>query len=219
MNTKKSSGAATGKAVWVIGVIIGAIIAVAAIVAITSSPDSSTTSGTTSGTTSEFSDVTVAGDTLPEYDSGSTDVAIGMTAPVVTGKGFSGNIVTTTPGTPTLLVFLAHWCGFCQREVPVLVKWEKSGEVPAGVDVIAITTATDPASPNYPPSMWLARENFPALWPVMTDSKDRTAGIAFGVSAYPFFVLLDANGKVAIRASGEIPASELTALLQTVATS
>ena len=212
---KKTSSIATSKAVWIIGVIIGGIIAVAAIVAITSSSDSSTTSGTTS----EFSDVTVAGDTLPEYDSTSTDGAIGMTAPVLTGKGFSGNIVTTTPGTPTLLMFLAHWCGFCQREVPVLVEWEKSGDMPLGVDVIAIATATDPANPNYPPSAWLARENFPALWPVMADSKDRTAGIAFGLSAYPFFVLVDANGKVVKRMSGVIPSDELTALLQTVATS
>lgn len=213
--TKKNRGGMSGKAVWTIGTLIIGVVVVAAIVAITSSSD--TTSAP--GTTSEFSAVTVTGDTLPPLDSDTTDAAIGMTAPVLTGKGFSGNIVTTTPGTPTLIVLLAHWCPFCQQEVPKLVKWEKSDDVPPGVDVIGIVTATDPARPNYPPSAWLARENFPALWPVLVDDQERTAGQAFGVSGYPFFVLLDANGKVVQRMSGAVPMDVLATLLQTVATS
>jgi thiol-disulfide isomerase/thioredoxin len=213
--TKKNRGGTSGKAVWTIGAIIVGVIAVAAIVAITSSSDTASAPGTTS----EYSDVTVTGDVLPTYNPDATDTAIGMTAPVLAGNGFSGNIVTTTPGTPTLLVFLAHWCPHCQAEVPRLVEWEKSGDVPLGVDVIGIATATDVANPNYPPSAWLARENFPALWPVMADSKNKTAGDAFGLSGYPFFVLLDANGKVVGRMSGEVPMTELTTWLQTVATS
>lgn len=212
---KKNSSLANSKGVWIIGAIIGCVIAVAAIVAITSSSDTSNTTEPLS----EYSVVTVTGDVLPPHGSDATDAAVGMTAPVLTGKGFFGNIVTTTPGTPTLLVFLAHWCPHCQNEVPLLVEWEKSGDMPAGVDLIAIATSTDPANPNYPPSAWLARENFPALWPVMTDSKENTAGNAFGLSGYPFFVLLDANGKVVQRMSGEIPMSQLTTLLQTVVTS
>lgn len=213
--TKKNRSGASGKAVWTIGAIIGCIVVVAAIVAVTSS--SETTSAP--GTTSEFGAVTVTGDTLPPLDSDTADAALGTMAPVLTGKGFSGNIVTTTPGTPTLIVLLAHWCPFCQQEVPKLVKWEKSGDVPPGVDVIGIVTATDAARPNYPPSAWLAREEFPALWPVMVDDQQRTAGQAFGVSGYPFFVLLDADGKVVQRRSGAVPMEELTALLQTVTTS
>jgi len=161
----------------------------------------------------------VTGDVLPPHNADVADPAIGMVAPVLTGKGFAGNIVTTTPGTPTLLVFLAHWCPFCQEEVPLLVEWEESGDMPLGVDVIAVATATDSAKPNYPPSAWLARENFPVLWPVMADDQERTAGQTFGLTAYPFFVLLDAEGKVVKRMSGVVPKDELTALVQTVATS
>lgn len=217
MNTraKKSRGGTSGKAVWTIGAIIVGVIAVAAIVSVTSSSDTASAPGTTS----EFSDVTVTGDVLPLHDPEATDTAIGMTAPVLTGKGFSGNLVTTTPGTPTLLVFLAHWCPFCQEEVPLLVEWEDSGDMPLGVDVIAIATATDPARPNYPPSAWLARENFPVLWPVMADDQERTSGQAFGLSAYPFFILLDAEGKVVKRMSGVVPKDDLTALIQIVTTS
>ena len=206
--SKSSSG--NGK--FIVGAIIAIIIGGAAIVAISSSGSESNTS---SGNISEFSDITVTGDALPAFDSASaTDASIGMTAPIVSGKGFTGTEITTDGGgTPTLLVFLAHWCQFCQREVPLLVQWEKDGQTPTGIDVIAVATGTDPANPNFPPSEWLAREEFPALWPVIADSADKKAADAFGLSGYPYFVLVDAQGKVFKRLSGEIPMDELTAII------
>ena len=205
--SKSSSG--NGK--FIVGAIIAIIIGGAAIVAISSNGSESNTS---SANISEFSDITVTGDALPGFDSASTDASIGMTAPIVSGKGFTGTEITTDgAGTPTLLVFLAHWCQFCQREVPLLVQWEKDGLTPTGVDVIAVATGTDPANPNFPPSEWLAREEFPALWPVIADSADKKAANAFGLSGYPYFVLVDAQGNVFKRLSGEIPMDELTAII------
>jgi thiol-disulfide isomerase/thioredoxin len=189
------------------------VIGGAAIVAISSSGSDS---ASTSGSISEFSDIAVSGEALPSFDSVSTatDAAIGLPAPVVSGKGFTGTEITTDgAGTPTLLVFLAHWCPHCQREVPLLVEWEKDGKTPTGVDVIAVATGTDPANPNFPPSEWLAREEFPALWPVIADSADKKAANAFGLSGYPYFVLVDAQGNVFKRLSGEIPMDELTAII------
>jgi thiol-disulfide isomerase/thioredoxin len=207
--SKTSSG--NGK--FIVGAIIAIIIGGAAIVAISSSGSETSSS---SGNIAEFSEITVTGDALPAFDSASTapDSSIGMTAPIISGKGFTGTEITTDgAGTPTLLVFLAHWCQFCQREVPLLVQWEKDGLTPTGVDVIAVATGTDPANPNYPPSEWLAREEFPALWPVIADSADKKAADAFGLSGYPYFVLVDAQGKVFQRLSGEIPMDELTAII------
>jgi thiol-disulfide isomerase/thioredoxin len=184
--SKSSSG--NGK--FIVGAIIAVIIGGAAIVAISSSGSDSNTS---SGNISEFSEITVTGEELPAFDSVSsaTDAAIGMTAPVVSGKGFTGTEITTDgAGTPTLLVFLAHWCPHCQREVPLLVEWEKDGKTPTGIDVIAVATGTDPANPNFPPSEWLAREEFPALWPVIADSADKKAADAFGLSGYPYLSTL-----------------------------
>jgi len=202
MNSKKES---SNKSVWLIGSIAAAI-AIAAIVAVaTQSSSDDVVTGV-----EEFNSVEVVGDPLPEYSDSASDTAIGMTAPILTGKGFTGNTIVTGPGTPTLLVFLAHWCGYCQREVPLLVQWNRDGLVPSGLDVIAIATSTDPASPNFPPSEWLAREEFPPLWPVMTDSGEKTAANAMGVSGFPFFVLLDSSGKVALRISGEIEMPVLT---------
>lgn len=159
---------------------------------------------------SEFQNVVVVGDPLPKRSDGGADAAVGMTAPVLEGFGFLGNEVTTTPGNPMLLVFLAHWCPFCQKEVPVLVNWSKSGLVPESLDVIGIATGTDETSPNFPPSVWLANENWPELWPVLVDSKDQTAANAFGLAGYPFMTLIDADGKVLWRNSGEISAEALT---------
>jgi len=202
MNSKKES---SNKSVWLIGSIAAAI-AIAAIVAVaTQSSSDDVVTGV-----EEFNSVEVVGDPLPEYSDSASDTAIGMTAPILTGKGFTGNTIVTGPGAPTLLVFLAHWCQYCQREVPLLVQWNRDGLVPSGLDVIAIATSTDPASPNFPPSEWLAREEFPPLWPVMTDSGEKTAATAMGVSGFPFFVLLDSSGKVALRISGEIEMPVLT---------
>ncbi len=207
------SNSSSGRGKFIVGAIIAIVIGGAAIVAISSSGSDS---ASTSGSISEFSDITVSGEALPSFDSVSTatDTAIGLPAPVVSGKGFTGTEITTDgAGTPTLLVFLAHWCPHCQREVPLLVQWEKDGKTPTGIDVIAVATGTDPANPNFPPSEWLAREEFPALWPVIADSADKKAANAFGLSGYPYFVLVDAQGNVFKRLSGEIPMDELTAII------
>ena len=208
MNSQKINSSGSNKTFWLIGGIVAAI-AVMAIVAIASQ---SGTKEVAQGV-DEFHAVEVSGDVLPAYADGAADKAVGMTAPVLTGAGFTGNKIVTTPGAPTLLVFLAHWCPHCQREVPLLVQWNRDGLVPSGVDVIAVATSTDPASPNFPPSEWLAREEFPALWPVMADSAEKTAAGAMGVSGFPFFVLIDSSGKVAFRGSGEIEMKILTDII------
>jgi thiol-disulfide isomerase/thioredoxin len=207
------SNSSSSRGKFIIGAIIAVVIAGAAIIAISSSGSKS---NTTTGVVSEFSDITVTGNALPAFDSTSTapDAAIGMPAPVIAGKGFTGTPITTEgTGTPMLVLFLAHWCPHCQREVPLLVQWEKDGKTPTGIDVIAVATGTDPNNPNYPPSAWLSREGFPALWPVIADSKDKAAANAFGLSGYPYFVLVDAKGNVFKRASGEVSMDDLTTMI------
>lgn len=210
MNTPKKS-AGSGRLTWYIGAGIAVLIGIAAIVAIGSSgSDDSSADGL-----QQFGEVTVNGDALAPYSDGADDSAVGMPAPEVIGEGFTGNPVTTKTDAPQMIVFLAHWCPHCQREVPLLVEWERNGEVPAGLEVMAVATATNPTNPNFPPSEWLTREQFPALWPVLVDDGANTAGNAFGLSGYPFFVLTDAEGKVVFRGSGEISKEELTSIIQT----
>lgn len=195
---------------WLIAGIAAVVVVVAAGIAIVSSgEDSSSNSGL-----SQTQPVEVTGAALPTFASDTSDTAIGLAAPTLSGSEFDGTPIEVKPGKPTLVIFLAHWCPHCQREVPVLTTWEQDGGVPDGVDVIGIATGTDPALPNYPPSQWLADENFP--FPVMADSAETEAAIAYGLSGYPYFVLLDSDGKVVKRASGEIDPATLTPVLESL---
>ena len=45
------------------------------------------------------------------------------------------------------------------------------------------------------------------------DRGDGTAGQAFGLSSYPFFVAIDGSGKVVARATGEITVDAFEALI------
>ncbi|MGA1258568.1 MAG: hypothetical protein ACO3X0_07735, partial [Ilumatobacteraceae bacterium] len=101
--------------------VVGIVAVLAAIFAVVAFTSSSDEDASLEGA-SEFQNVVVVGDPLPKFADGA-DAALGTTAPVLEGFGFLGNQVTTTPGTPMLLVFLAHWCPFCQKEVPILVNW------------------------------------------------------------------------------------------------
>jgi len=202
----------SGNATFWIGATIAVVVGAAAVVAISMSGSSDDAA---SDDIQNFGTVTVAGEPLPVNTGAANDPAIGMTAPVLTGEGFTGNVVTTAPGAPTLLIYLAHWCPNCQAEVPKLVEWYESGGVPDSLDVIAIATQVDPTLPNFPPSQWLTREGFPSLWPVMLDDAQGTAANAMGADGWPYFVLLDADGKVMVRRSGQIEVEELNSIIGT----
>jgi thiol-disulfide isomerase/thioredoxin len=160
----------------------------------------------------ETGSVTVTGDVLPARTADG-DPALGRTAPTLAGQSFDGSPQTIAPGKPTLVVFVAHWCPHCQREVPRLVEWSASRDVPDGLDVIAVATGTSDERDNYPPSEWLAEAGWPH--PVLLDDEESTAGIAMGIDAYPYFLLLDADGMVLLRDSGEIDTGELTTMIET----
>jgi thiol-disulfide isomerase/thioredoxin len=143
--------------------------------------------------------VQVRGGGLPPYVDGTSDPAIGQAAPTLAGQSFDGSPVRVQLGQPTLVIFLAHWCPVCQAEVPQLIAWEEAGQVPDGIDVVTVATAVERGQPNYPPSEWLD-EPFP--FPVLADDDDNTAASRFGLTAYPYWVLLDADGRVVARADG-----------------
>jgi thiol-disulfide isomerase/thioredoxin len=155
--------------------------------------------------------VKVDGTPLPRFDEQqSPDPAVGKTIPTLIGKSvFTGDPVKVAPGDkPQALIFVAHWCPHCQAEVPRLVALAKDG-VFDGVDVTAVATGTNESAGNYPPSAWLKREHWP--FAVMADDTSSTAADAYGISAYPYFVLVNADGTVAGRGTGELPPDEIRA--------
>ena len=117
--------------------------------------------GGNTGPGSEFGEPTLEGSDLPPFQSTAGDAAVGMQAPVIQGEDFSGNSVTIgEPGTPSAVVFLAHWCQHCQAEVPRVQAWLDSGGGVDGVEIVSVATSINSARPNYPPSAWLNREGW-----------------------------------------------------------
>ena len=159
--------------------------------------------------------VTVTGTALPTMpDPPAADPGIGKPAPTLTGQSlFDGSAMTITPGggSPMLVVFVAHWCPHCQREVPLLVQWMASAQKPANLNVVAVSTANDLSDDNSPASAWLQREKWPT--PVMADSSDNTAAEAFGLPGYPYLVVLGPDGTVKARTSGEKTLDQITAFV------
>lgn len=198
-----------------IGVVIALLVVVALVIAVvTSGGDDGGGDGADGGDAvqGEQQPVVVEGSPLPEV-AGGVDAAIGMTAPTLQGSSFDGSPVgIAAGGTDKMVVFLAHWCSHCNREVPVLLQWQEEGRVPEGLEVIGVATATDESAPNYPPSAWL--DDFGWPWPTLADSPENEAALAYGVNVFPFFAIVGADGTVKGRFSGEMGLEDLDRSVQ-----
>ncbi len=188
------------------------VVALAIVAVVATRTDSSSDSTDTSAVSIETGDVTVTGAGLVRPpDAPATDPAIGTKAPTLSGLSFDGSAMSITPGErPTIVMFVAHWCPHCQREVPQVVKWLATG-LADGVDMKAVATSTDAKLPNYPPSSWLAGESFDV--PTLVDSTESAAASAYGLDAFPYFVAIDAKGNVTKRMAGELTEAQFTDLV------
>jgi thiol-disulfide isomerase/thioredoxin len=196
----------SNKTLWIIaGALLALVVVVAGVIALAGGDKK--TVAPVSPEVEQFRPVTITGAPLRRMTDDATDPTVGTQAPQINGASFDGTPVTIKPGEPTLVVLLAHWCPHCQREVPRLVQWNKDGGVPEGVRVVGISTSASPDRSNFPPSTWLEREGWP--WPVAADNVTQDAANAFGLTGFPTFVFLDAEGKVLFRTSGEIEMTEL----------
>lgn len=186
-----------------IGFIVAGVVVVAAIAAGLSAE---------SAGVEAYGEIAIAGEMLPRYEPGVQDPAAGMVAPTITGDALS----VVPGGTPKVVLFLAHWCPACRAEVPAISEWVEANGAPAGVELIAVATSSSPSQANFPPSVWLEREGFP--FPVIYDDEDSTAAIAYGLSGFPYWVVLDSDGRVVQRFTGQLPdAAALSQLFSTAA--
>ena len=157
-------------------------------------------------------ETTITGQGLPEFAGENDDnVARGLEAPIFSGPNENSEIVTLEKdGNAKVLLFLAHWCGFCQKEVPVMQEYIDVVGVPQGVDIIAVATSIDRSRDNYPPHDWLEREGWSEIQIYDTD---RDIGTAYGVNSFPYWVFLDKDLKVVARRTGNLPQDQVGQLL------
>jgi cytochrome c biogenesis protein CcmG, thiol:disulfide interchange protein DsbE len=192
-----------------VGLIAGAVVVLAAVVAIAvsvagdggSRPDS---------LEDEAANVTVEGQALPAFPDAGPDPAVGQPFPTLSGTGTTGNPMRIEADRSTILVFVAHWCPVCQREVPVLRDWIAAGGA-EDVDVLAVSTAFQPAQGNWPTTTWLEEEGW--TQPTLLDP-DGAAWVASGQRAFPAFVVVDSSGSVVARTTGELSVEQLDALAE-----
>jgi thiol-disulfide isomerase/thioredoxin len=162
----------------------------------------------------------VSSEPLPQFpaDAGvvadpATDPAVGLAAPSMEGQSFDGTAASVEPGngTPQVVVFAAHWCPVCQKEIPLLQEWIDGGNLPDGVDVTLVNTDVRADENNYPPSDWLSGLGWSEQ--ILLDNPDKAASQSFGLTGYPYMVFIDGDGQVVQRASGALPVEQFGAFV------
>ncbi len=143
---------------------------------------------------------------LAPYDPSTLDPAVGQPMPPI--RLTDGAALTVE--TPTLFVFVAHWCPHCSAEIPVLQQAIDAGTL-AGVHVVLVSTAADIDQAQQ--AAWLAEHGWTGDVLYDTSSGDRAPGLMasyFGATGFPYLVMVDGN--VAGRAVGEQPVADLVTL-------
>ena len=157
----------------------------------------------------EQGEVMILGDPIP------VDPEIGYIATSFKAQLNTGSeLVTIDPadGTVRLIGFFAHWCPHCQREVPRVSKWLEENGVPTEIEILAVSTAVREGTPNYPPSEWFTKERWPT--DIFVDNQDNDLAAAFGLAGFPYWVLVDATGRVVHRSSGELTEEQFGYLVE-----
>ena len=212
--TRPRPSAPPAKRLPIVPLAIGAVVVVLAIglaIALAGGGEDATSAD---GDLAAFGPVTVQGTNLTGFTETEGDSAVGEAAPLLVGETPEGTAIEvggTSAGEPTVVAFLAHWCPHCQAELPLLVDLQEEGAFD-DVRTVAVLTGTDEAAPNFPPAEWLQEEGWGG--DVLVDDEAGAAAQAYGLAGYPFLVVLDADGNVVARTSGELPAEDVVALVE-----
>lgn len=193
---------------------IGALVLIAAIAAI--AINSADDDEADESNTAETAFAEALGTPLPVLSQ--PDLAIGTTPPILSAQTFNGDRVQLgNDGVARLYGFFAHWCPHCQADLPRTVKWLADNQLPDNVDVVAVSTSVDPTAANYPPSAWFERENWPGTG--LIDDDENSLATGMGVSSFPYWVAVNADGAVVQRADGELTDEQFSALIAAISPS
>ena len=153
---------------------------------------------------------TLVGDALPPYSSEGSDTAVGMPAPQF---GTEGTVAAPVEGVRTLVVFTAPWCPHCKKVLPIVIGAETEGlpgviadGAGGGTKVAIVETASSPGDEIYTPADITAWGHVGPIY-VDADAGDGSPGqvaTRYGVTGFPYLVLVDADGAVLRRTWGEM---------------
>jgi thiol-disulfide isomerase/thioredoxin len=190
---------------WVLGLLVLATVVTIAITAGGSDSDE---------TRPQTAFAEIIGDALPPLSE--PDPAIGRSFPLISAQTLGGDRVTLgNDDIARVFGFFAHWCSHCPAEVPRITSWLQNNELPADVEIVAISTGVESTASNYPPSAWFEREGWPAQ--VLLDSDSATLASALVLPGYPYWIAVDAEGTLLNRVSGELTSDQFGALVDVAA--
>lgn len=159
---------------------------------------------------------------LPPFTDSANDAAVmgQMTHATLNGTDYYTNTeYTWSPDDGKARVWLiwAHWCPYCQSELPDLDGWwtDNNSRFP-NVELVTISTAIDDSRSN-PLIPYLDAEQFP--FPVVVDESGALSD-RFGTTAFPFWVVTDQTGTVVLRVAGALgieSVDQIFAQLETMA--
>jgi thiol-disulfide isomerase/thioredoxin len=113
-------------------------------------------------------------------------------------------------GTPRAIFIWAHWCPYCQQEIPIVQNWAiETTAAYDHIELLSVTTSIDPTRPN-PLEPYLDEGEYD--FPVLVDP-DGALAAHFGVTAFPFWVFTGPDGTVLARIAGLIQEEQLISIL------
>jgi thiol-disulfide isomerase/thioredoxin len=143
-----------------------------------------------------------------------------MTLATISGpEYYSGTNATFAADDGKARVWLvwAHWCPYCQAELPELEEWYPANAARfPNVELVTVTSAIDDTRDN-PLQPYLDAEQFP--FPVVVDETGSVSQL-FGTTAFPFWVVTDSEGTVMLRVAGALDIAsvdQIFAQLETMA--
>ena len=153
---------------------------------------------------------------LPQYVQGQPDAALGLVlGPIEGPDAYTEQVVAIDPadGTKRIWMTWAHWCPYCQEELPslVAVHGDLESDYP-DIELVTVSTSIDPARGN-PLEPYLEEQQFP--FPVLIDADLGLAG-QMGASAFPFWVVTDGDGTVLFRSAGYLDDASVLGLIDSL---
>ena len=157
----------------------------------------------------------IRGKYLPKLVQGYEDSALGWAAPEVKGVGLDGEeIYIGGEGPTTLIMVLAHWCPHCRNEVRELAPFLNETDSLDRVRMVTLLTSINDERANFPPHTWLHLEKWPV--PSIVDTPSSQIATAYGISSFPFFIVINDKGEIALRMPGRLGVETLSKLLDAI---
>lgn len=146
------------------------------------------------------------------------DPEIGKEAPEVSGTNVQNGkelALSDFQGKPTLVTFWAHWCPFCQKELPVVQSFYEQNKSKYNFMTVSLGEGQKPAKPEFADTQAFIKTN----GVTMPTVKDESGAFAktWNVTSFPTFYVIAPDGKVAQKLTGAQTPAELEAALSAAA--